>query len=72
MTKYLYLIGSCILFFSCSRKFEATLPDTAWELFDSPAATRLASFTRTKTEGVYTLEQGADAFGPLTAAKWSY
>lgn len=72
MKKYLYLISGCLFFLSCKRDFEAPIPDTAWELFDSPAATSLANFTRNKTEGVYTLEQGADAFGGLTAARWSY
>lgn len=72
MKKYLCLISYCIFFLSCRRDFEAPVPDTEWDLFDSPAATALASFTRAKTEGVYTLEQGADAFGNLTAAKWSY
>jgi len=72
MKKYLYLICSGVIFLSCKREFDAPIPDTAWDLFDSPTATPLASFTRNKTEGVYTLEQGADAFGNLTAAKWSY
>ncbi|HYO22762.1 MAG TPA: glycerophosphodiester phosphodiesterase family protein, partial [Flavisolibacter sp.] len=72
MKKYLYLLCSFSLLLSCRREFEAPIPDTNWELFDSPSATRLAQFTRNKIEGVYTLEQGADAFGPLTAAKWSY
>ncbi|RYZ31099.1 MAG: glycerophosphodiester phosphodiesterase [Chitinophagaceae bacterium] len=72
MKKYLYIICGCLVFLSCRREFEAPVPDTAWDLFDSPSATRLASFTRNKTEGVYTLDEGADAFGSLTAAKWSY
>jgi glycerophosphoryl diester phosphodiesterase len=72
MKKFLYLISSCLLFASCSREFEAPIPNTAWDLFDSPAATRLSTVTSNKIEGIYTLEQGADAFGPLTAVKWSY
>jgi glycerophosphoryl diester phosphodiesterase len=72
MKKYLYFICGCLFFLSCSREFDAPIPDTDWDLFDSPGASSLASFTRSKSEGVYTLEQGADAFGSLTAAKWSY
>ncbi|HEY0039215.1 MAG TPA: glycerophosphodiester phosphodiesterase family protein [Flavisolibacter sp.] len=72
MKKLFYLLCGCVFFFSCRREFEVVIPDTTWALFNSPTATRLPSFTRNKVEGVYTLTQGADAFGSLTAAKWSY
>ena len=66
------LIVTCISFLSCKRDFEVIIPDTDWELFNSSAAKPLNSFTRSKSEGVFTLEQGADDFGNITAAKWSY
>jgi len=72
MKKLLYTISCLLVFLSCKREFTAPIPDLDWDLFSSPAATRLPSFTRNKLEGVYTLNQGADDFGPLTAAKWSY
>jgi glycerophosphoryl diester phosphodiesterase len=72
MKKFIYLLSSCIFFFACRREFTADIPDTTWDLFNSSAATTTDSFTRNKMEGVYTLTQGADAFGALTAAKWSY
>ncbi|HUC79978.1 MAG TPA: glycerophosphodiester phosphodiesterase, partial [Flavisolibacter sp.] len=59
-------------FASCSRDFEARIPDTSWDLFDSPAARKLLANTRNKTEGVYALEQGSVDFGPLAAVKWTY
>jgi glycerophosphoryl diester phosphodiesterase len=71
MKQYCYLLFTLFLL-SCSREFEAPIPATSWDLFDSPAATALPSFSRVKAQGVYTLEAGADAFGPLAAAKWSY
>ncbi|HEX8313866.1 MAG TPA: glycerophosphodiester phosphodiesterase family protein, partial [Flavisolibacter sp.] len=72
MKKYLSLICIGFFCFSCTREFEALIPETDWDVFDSPSAVGLPSFTRNKMEGVYTLAQGADAFGTLTAAKWSY
>lgn len=67
----LFLLGGCLLL-SCRREFDAPLPNTTWDLFNSAAARPLPSFARTKAEGVYTLEAGSEAFGNLTAAKWSY
>jgi glycerophosphoryl diester phosphodiesterase len=68
---FIYTLA-CFIFISCKRDVDAPIPDTTWDLFNSPAATSIPSFTRSKIEGVYTLEQGADDFGNLTAAKWSY
>lgn len=72
MKKLFYISCYLLVFLSCRREFEAPLPDLEWDLFNSSSATRLSSFTRSKMEGVYTINDGADAFGPLTAAKWSY
>lgn len=73
MKKNLILfISVCTLLLSCRRDFVAIIPDTDWELFNSPAALPLNAFTRSKAEAVFTVEQGIDDFGNLTAAKWSY
>ena len=72
MKKFLYLVAGLGFFVSCSRDFEARIPDTSWDLFDSPAAKKLLANTRNKTEGVYALEQGSVDFGPLAAVKWTY
>lgn len=72
MKKFFYLVASLGFFASCSRDFEARIPDTSWDLFDSPAARKLLANTRNKTEGVYALEQGSVDFGPLAAVKWTY
>lgn len=69
-TFLLFITGLILL--SCKREFEAVIPDTNWELFNSPSARPLNAFTRSKTEGVFTAEQGADFFGGITPAKWSY
>ncbi len=57
---------------SCKRNFEAPVPNTSWDLFESPAAGSLNTSTRQKMEGVYTISIGGDVFGPATAAKWTY
>ena len=72
MTRYVLIIISFSIFTSCKRDFEAPVPDTGWDLFDSPAAVLLNNGTRQKMEGMYTIEEGADVFGAQTAAKWSY
>src|SRR5215218_6400182 len=72
MTRYVLIIISFSIFTSCKRDFEAPVPDTGWDLFDSPAAVLLNNGTRQKMEGMYTIEDGADVFGAQTAAKWSY
>jgi glycerophosphoryl diester phosphodiesterase len=71
--KQLLLVFTSIFFLlSCRRQFDAVIPDTSWDLFSSPAAKRLSSFSRTKTEGVYRIDTDTADFGPLAAAKWSY
>jgi glycerophosphoryl diester phosphodiesterase len=62
----------CLLFLSCKRDVEAPVPDLKWELFQSPAAGRLAARSFRAMEGVYAIEQGMEEFGSLAAAKWSY
>ena len=57
---------------SCVKKFEAPVPDTGWQKFDSAIATPLSYNTRQKMEGMYTIVDGADQFGELAAIKWSY
>ena len=71
MTKY-FLSILFIIFFSCKRDFEAPMPNTSWDLFESPATASLNSFTRQKMEGVYSVLLGEDLFGAATAAKWTY
>ncbi len=57
---------------SCKRNFEAPVPDTAWEEFDNAPADVLPHGAMNKMEGVYTITNGAEAFGPLGVIKWSY
>lgn len=66
------IVSLFILIVSCKKNYDAPVPDTSWDLFDSPAAASINNNTRVKLEGVYTVTQGADAFGSLAALKWSY
>jgi glycerophosphoryl diester phosphodiesterase len=70
--KGIYLIVGCLLLLSCKRGFEAPVPDTNWDLFNSAAAKPLPALTRNKLEGVYAIEQGNTDFGGSAAARWSY
>lgn len=72
MKKELYYFLLCVLFLSCKREFTVNLPDTNWDLFNSPSAKNINALTSGKIEGVYTLEQGATDFGNLSAVKSSY
>ncbi len=66
------LLLTCVLF-SCQKKYEVVMPDTAnWSLFKDPAALPLTSTARPAMEGVYTLSAGHDYFGDLAALKWSH
>jgi glycerophosphoryl diester phosphodiesterase len=56
--------------FSCKRNFEAPVPDTRWDVFES--AEKLPSLARLGIEGMYKFQEGSEIFGPAAAAKWSY
>lgn len=72
MTRNHFIFILCILLAACKRDFEAPVPTTSWDLFESPTALPLASYTRQKLEGVYAIAEGNNTFGPATALKWSY
>jgi glycerophosphoryl diester phosphodiesterase len=57
---------------SCEKKYEVPVPDTHWDLFESPSALPLSANSRQPMEGIYTITDGSDIFGNLTALKWSY
>lgn len=71
MKNYIFIALSCFIFLSCKKDFEAPVPDTSWDLFESSSAF-LNTYTRQALEGVYDIQDDANAFGPLAAAKWSY
>jgi glycerophosphoryl diester phosphodiesterase len=64
------ILFACLISFSCKRNFEAPVPDTHWDLFES--AEKLPSLARTGIEGIYNFQEGSDVFGLAAAAKWSY
>jgi glycerophosphoryl diester phosphodiesterase len=71
MKNYIFIVLSCLIFLSCKRDFEAPVPDTSWDLFESSSAT-LHTYTRQALEGIYDIQDGVNTFGTLAAAKWSY
>jgi glycerophosphoryl diester phosphodiesterase len=67
----IFLLTGILL--SCKKTYEVIMPDTSqWDLFNDPAALPLGQITRNAMEGVYSVSDGADIFGGLTAIKWSY
>lgn len=72
MKNILFLLFAFVMLAGCRRDFDVVIPDTSWALFDDPAATPLSPATRPRIEGVYTVTQGADNFGPQAVARWSY
>jgi glycerophosphoryl diester phosphodiesterase len=65
---------SVILFLliACQRNKDVPVLEIKWDLFDSTAARPLGNREIRALEGVYAIEAGAEDFGPVAAAKWSY
>jgi len=72
MMKPYIFVSLLVLIFSCKKDYDAPVPRTKWNVFDSSATTSLTINTRSKMEGVYTVTEGADVFGNFSALKWSY
>lgn len=72
MIKTGIILTLSVLLLSCRKNYDVAVPDTSWNVFDSPATTALNNSTRNKLEGVYTVSEGANVFGVLAALKWSY
>lgn len=72
MKQAVALLLFCLMLLSCRRDFSAPVPAADWDLFFSADTRPLPSASFQKLDGVYAIEEGADAFGPLTPAKWSY
>lgn len=66
------ILAACLLLLSCKRELEAPVPELNWAEFTSPQARPLAAAVFQKMEGIYTVEEGAEEFGDLAPAKWSY
>lgn len=71
MIKPYLIVLFFLMFFSCRKHYDAPVPDITWNAFNSASST-LPKNTRNKIEGVYTIAEGADVFGPSTALKWSF
>lgn len=72
------MIKNCILIIllfsvvSCRKHYDVQIPDTRWDLFEAASLVPLPQNTRIKSEGVYSIGEGSDMFGSLTALKWTY
>jgi glycerophosphoryl diester phosphodiesterase len=72
MMKPYIFVSLLVLIFSCKKDYNAPVPNTKWNVFDSSATTSLTINTRNKMEGVYSVTEGEDVFGNFSALKWSY
>lgn len=70
--KYIVAISLMISCFSCRKYYDVQLPDTTWPLFETAGNLLLDSTSKTKIEGVYSINGGTADFGNLAALKWSY
>ncbi|HVF81739.1 MAG TPA: glycerophosphodiester phosphodiesterase [Flavisolibacter sp.] len=70
--KYFFLLTSLAFLVSCRKTYEAPIPDLDWDSFNSSAAVRLQNRQGQKTEGIYSIDNGALKFGGEAAVKWSY
>jgi glycerophosphoryl diester phosphodiesterase len=59
-------------FLSCEKKYDAPVPDTRWELFESPEAMPMNNTSRKAMNGVYDAVDGFGMFGSNAAIRWSY
>ncbi len=68
---WIALIAMCT-FLSCKKNYVAPVPDTTWQIFNTPTAKKLVTNTRNKLEGIYIITEGSEVFGVNAALKWSY
>jgi glycerophosphoryl diester phosphodiesterase len=73
MKKWIWIGLFSLVIASCKNEYKVVMPDaTGWDLFNTAGALPLAFASRNAMEGVYTLSNGSDIFGELSAIKWSY
>lgn len=73
MKKAFTILLFATIFFSCKKDYQAPVPDfSGWAPFKDAAAFNLDSASRAASEGVYTVNQGAEMFGDLAALKWNF
>ena len=73
MKKWLWILLLTVIVVGCKNEYKVIMPDVSgWNLFDSPGALPLTFASRSAMEAVYTLSNGSDVFGELSAIKWSY
>ena len=68
----LLLLLSCSLLQSCVKEYEAPVPNTTWELFESNAAVPLGAPVRSRMTGVYDIVEGSAMFGTEAVLEWTW
>lgn len=61
-----------VLLSSCQEIAEAPVPNTYWEAFTATGTQALPATERGALQGLYTIDKGADFFGPRAVGRWSY
>ncbi len=73
MKKWIWIGLLTLVVAGCKNEYKVVIPATSgWNLFNSRGALPLAFASRSAMEAVYTLSDGSDVFGELSAIKWSY
>lgn len=72
MKQLIFFLLYGLLLFSCKREVDTPVLDLDWDLFEAAPARSLSAASFQRMEGVYAIEQGAEDFGDLAPAKWSY
>jgi len=73
MKKWIWIGLLTWIISGCKNEYKVIMPNTSeWNLFNSPNALPLVFASRNAMEGVYTVSNGSDIFGNLSAIKWSY
>jgi len=73
MKKWIWIGLLTLVAAGCKNEYKVVMPDASgWNLFNSPGALPLAFNSRNAMEGVYSVSNGSDIFGELSAIKWSY
>ena len=70
--KALALLSLSLLVIGCQKEYEAPVPNTTWDLFESSGTTPVDPRTQGRMEGVYTVVEGSAHFGGQAVVKWSW
>ena len=70
--KALALLSLSLVVIGCQKEYEAPVPNTTWDLFESSGTTPVDPRAQGRMEGVYTVVEGSAHFGGQAVVKWSW